>query len=194
MLFLQRLSECLRFAQTHPLPFIPSRREGKTRTDFSESQSQNSVTLLSMPYQHIEPFSKQLTIVVGLTVVGFMAFGLALSFYRNLLFEQTLEELHGKNSELRARIEQEKSDLEYFRSSQYKDKHAKENLGRVNPGEKVLIIAEQPKPLFFEEEDDILNQQQEAAYLELLRQMPILEHWKLLFFHRDKIGKIKRGL
>ncbi len=148
-----------------------------------------------MSYQGLEPISKQLTIVIGLTVVGFMAFGLALSFYRNLLFEQTLENIQEQNNELRDKIWDGYQDLEYYRSTQYKDKYSKENLGLVQPGEKALIIAEIPKdPLVIEEESMRPTEQQEAAYFELLRQMPVLEHWKIYLFHREKIEEIKMGL
>lgn len=148
-----------------------------------------------MAYQNLEPLSKQLTIVIGLTVVGFMAFGLALSFYRNLLFEQTLDNMVAQNDQLREKIEQGYRDLEYFRSSQYKDKYAKENLNLVTPGEKVLIITQQPKnPLELTKTQDAPTEQQEAAYFELLHQMPVLEHWKLYLFHRKKIDEIKMGL
>ncbi len=148
-----------------------------------------------MPYQHIEPISKQLTIVIGLTVVGFMAFGLALSFYRNVLFDQTLTNIGLKNDELREKIAEGHRTLEYYRSGQYKDKYAKESLGLVNPGEKVLIITEPPEITPFTEEEQLsAMEQQQAAYEELLRQMPVLEHWKLFMFHRDKIEELKRGL
>lgn len=149
-----------------------------------------------MAYQHLEPISKQLTIVIGLTVVGFMAFGLALSFYRNLLFEQTLENIRLQNQELRASIDQGYRDLEYFRSSQYKDKYAKENLGLVQPGENLLIIAQGHQNPLIEIENGLHkpSEQQEAAYFELLRQMPVLEHWRLYLFHRDRIQEIKMGL
>jgi len=145
-----------------------------------------------MAYQQVEPFSKQLTIVIGLTVVGFMAFGLALSFYRNLLFEQTLEKIRLQNSELKDTIDQGYRNLEYFESSQYKDKYAKENLGLVTPGEKVVIITRPP------DSDDITQQdneeiliQREAAYSELLRQMPTLDHWKLYLFDQERIDELK---
>lgn len=148
-----------------------------------------------MPYQHLEPLSKQLTIVIGLTVVGFMAFGLALSFYRNLLFEQTLEDIRLQNNALSEQIDQGYLDLEYYKSAQFKDRYAKENLGLVRPGEQVLVIAQ-------EVEDEVMlsltssepSEQQEAAYFELLRQMPVLEHWKLYLFHREKIDELKMGL
>ncbi len=139
--------------------------------------------------------SKQLTIIVGLTVVGFMAFGLALSFYRNVLFEQTLEDIRGQNTALRLRIARGYKELDYYRSTQFKDKYAKENLSLVKPGEKVLIITEQQRPLdMTETEQGSYEEEREAAYSELLRQMPIMEHWKLYFFHRDRIEELKRAL
>jgi len=146
-------------------------------------------------YRHIEPLSKQITIVVGLSVVGLMALGLALSFYRNVLFEQTLEDIDAHNEELRRSIEEGKRQLEYYRSAQYKDKHAKEQLGKVKPGENVLIIAEKTDRTLSAATPDptIANEQEEAAFYELLRQMPVIEHWKLYFFHRDQINELKRS-
>jgi len=149
-----------------------------------------------MRYQGTEPISKQLTIVIGLAVVGFMAFGLALSFYRNTLFEQTLLNIQNQNDLLRGKITLGYRDLEYYRSAQYKDKYAKENLGLMNPGEKALVITEEMNVVSFPLTDSgILNtEQQEATYLELLRQMPVIEHWKLFLFHRKKIEELKRAL
>lgn len=148
-----------------------------------------------MAYQQFEPFSKQLTIVIGLAVVGFMAFGLAISFYRNALFEQTLLNISKQNDALRGRIAAGYQDLEYYRSTQYKDKYAKENLGLVSPGEKILIITEETNVVSFPLAESALSttEQQEAAYLELLRQMPVAEHWKLYLFHRDKIEALKKA-
>lgn len=148
-----------------------------------------------MAYQHIEPLSKQLTIVIGLTVVGFMAFGLALSFYRNLLFEQTLEGIASQNDALREQITKGYRDLEYYQSAQYKDKYAKENLNLVRPGEQVLIVSQEQTDPFLQAERGLKpTEQQEAAYFELLRQMPVLEHWKLYLFHKERINEIKMGL
>ena len=142
----------------------------------------------------VEPVSKQLTIIVGLTVVGFMAFGLALSYYRNVLFEHTLSNIAKQNDVLRDNIAQGYRDLQYFESTQYKDKYAKENLGLVNPGEKVLIITQEKSPLVEEADETYRKERQEAAYYELLRQMPVIEHWKLYFFQQEKVEGLKRGL
>ena len=149
-----------------------------------------------MPYQRdLEPFSKQLTIIIGLTVVGFMTFGLALSFYRNILFQQTLTDLDEKNQQVAADIAQDYKELEYVNSDQYKDKYAKENLARVNVGEKVLLIAQSTKGIITGSGETLGERdQREAAYLEVLRQMPISEHWNLYLLHRDKLEELKKGL
>ena len=150
---------------------------------------------MGMAYKDLEPVSKQLTIAVGLTVVGFMAFGLILSYYRNVLFDQTLVDMKGQNNGLRASIEEGYRSLEYYKSSQYKDKYAKENLGLVNPGEKVLIIQKPTVPLNTNEEiSEMQKEQREAAFLELLRQMPTFEHWKLYFFGKEKLAGLKHGI
>lgn len=146
-----------------------------------------------MSYRDLEPVSKQLTIVIGLTVVGFMAFGLALSFYRNVLFEQTLQEFAAQNDKLQDEIDRRRADLEYYGSTQFKDKYAKEDLSRVNVGEKVLILAQRTNSLAPFTNDTFSHlEAQEAAYDEVLRQMPVAEHWDLFLFHRDRLEELKR--
>lgn len=143
----------------------------------------------------IEPLSRQVTIVVGLTVVGFMAFGLTLSFYRNVLFEETLKDLARENGLIAEEIDAGYRNLEYYQSDQYKDKFAKENLHRINPGEKVLIITQQPQSLQpYLESTKEEDERKEAAYQELLRQMPILEHWNIYLFRKERVEELKRSL
>ena len=88
------------------------------------------------------------------------------------------------------------ADLEYYRSDQYKDKYAKENLNRLNAGEKAMIIhtSATPKSDDASLNDTAVQEEREAAYLEILRQMPVLEHWKLYLLHREKIQELKRSL
>ncbi len=142
-----------------------------------------------------QPISKQLTIVIGLTVVGFMTFGLALSFYRNVLFEQTLQDIADQNSTIAQTIEHGYSDLEYYRSTQYKDKYAKENLGKINPGEKLMIITPNTTTRMpLSQSGSIERDHQEAAYFKLLQQMPIIDHWRLFLFQRDKLEILRKDL
>lgn len=147
-----------------------------------------------MVYRTIEPFSKQLTIIVGLTVVGFMAFGLALSFYRNILFEQRLKNYDLQNKKLGQEIIAQGQSLDYYRSTQFKDKYAKESLGLVSPGEKVLILTEDPENTLDTGKTLSEEEAKQAAYEELLRQMPVLEHWKLYLFYEDRLKEIREAL
>ncbi|UPA22142.1 hypothetical protein K8942_03705 [Candidatus Peribacteria bacterium] len=150
-----------------------------------------------MPYRSdSEPVSKQLTIVIGLTVVGFMAFGLALSFYRNILFEQTLQDMQNDNDKIAMNIQQGYRDLEYYQSEQYKDKFAKENLNRLNPNEKMMIISTPyTDPALADIDTTLLDKErQQAAYFELLGQMPVVEHWNLFLFHKDRIEVLQRAV
>ena len=142
-----------------------------------------------------DPISKQATIIFGLGVVGFMAFGLAISFYRNILFEHSLQAIRDQNIALRAGIEASKREIEYFKSAQYKDKFAKENLHKVNPGENMLIF-KTVNPTFFKEDTEsqaVINRQK-AAYEQTLRQIPIYEHWQLFLFNKDKVAELQQSL
>ncbi len=150
--------------------------------------------LSSVPYRDLEPVSKQLTIVVGLTVVGFMAFGLALSFYRNILFEETLRNISGQNDELQKEIDSSQADLDYYQSAQYKDKYAKETLNRITPGEKLLIITEEPTTPNLAVAAFTPSEAKEAAYQEHLREIPVFQHWYLYLFERDKIDTLRKGI
>lgn len=142
-----------------------------------------------------EPLSKQLTIVVGLTVVGFMAFGLALSFYRNILFEKTLKQMEIANKDISRENDAKYRELDYYKSEQFKDKYAKQNLGRINPGEKMLIItAPSAGDVSLTESGTTLSAEREAAFMEFLRQMPVHEQWWLYLFDRDKLNRLKETI
>ena len=148
-----------------------------------------------MAYRDLEPISKQLTIVIGLTVVGFMAFGLALSYYRNILFDEHLLEIAQQNDDLEAHIQDEQADLDYYTSAQYKDKYAKETLGRLSPGERMLIITETPKVVDLTPSPDFTpTEQQQASYEENLRHMPVFQHWELYLFEKNRIEDLKKGM
>ena len=57
-----------------------------------------------MAYKNVNPFSKQITILIGLFVVGMMSFGLALSYYKNILFDRQLDIMKDQNNKLRDEI------------------------------------------------------------------------------------------
>lgn len=146
-----------------------------------------------MAHQELSTFSKRITILIGLSVVGAMAFGLAISFYRNLLFEETLKTLSQRNRTLRQTIDRELEDLAYYRSTQYRDKYAKENLGKLNAGEKVLILTPSPSLPPALPQEPHYTEHQQAAYQEYLQNIPILEHWILYLFRPEELATLKRS-
>lgn len=137
----------------------------------------------------------RLFILAGLLVVGFMACGLALSLYRNAIFQQDLERMSDRNRELAADIQQGFSDLQYYKSNQYKDKYAKENLGLQREGERVIILTEQQEGFGLpRQSDEEIAKQKEAAFMELVAQMPVIEHWRLYLFNQERIEELRSSL
>jgi cell division protein FtsB len=147
-----------------------------------------------VPYQRFEPLSKQATILIGLTVVGFMAFGLTLSYYRNILFDETLVSLQQENTQLQNQIEDGHAMLEYYQSAQYRDKYAKQNLNKMNPGERVLILSDEKDDTLLQTDSGALASAQEALYQERLQEMPVYLHWELFLFKRDKLDELKKKI
>ncbi len=144
-----------------------------------------------MPYRDIAPFPKRLTIMIGLFVVGGMSFGLALSYYKNILFDRQLSAMQGQNVKLKQETLQGYEDLEYYRSKQFKDKYAKENIGLMNPGEKVLILPKMEQPVVMGTHE-LTEEEKQAIYEENLRNIRIIDHWKIFLFHREQIDDLKK--
>jgi len=127
-------------------------------------------------------------------VVSAMMFGLSISFYRNLLFEETLKNLSLRNRDLRQQIDDGLDMLAYYRSYQYRDKYAKENLGRVHPGDKVLILTDGESDVTYtEDERDSYLEEKEAAYRQYLENVPVLEHWRMYLFDPKGIQTLRQS-
>ncbi|MBI5414196.1 septum formation initiator family protein [Candidatus Peregrinibacteria bacterium] len=83
-----------------------------------------------------------------------------------------------------ARLEEENASLseryDLQRTDEFFDKYAKSNLGKINPGEKVIIIENTPEtpPLDFSGLSD------EEKEMEILKARPIREQWWHFFFEK----------
>ncbi len=135
-----------------------------------------------------------MTIVVGLCVVGLMAFGLALSYYKNILFDEQLQSMKERNRRLHQQVLSGYTDLRYYQSTQYKDKYAKENFGLLRLGEKVLLVSRPSEPVMFSSKTELSEEERTAMYEENLRNIRIVDHWRLYLFHRDQIDDLKRDI
>lgn len=147
-----------------------------------------------MSYSEVAPIPKQMTIVVGLCVVGLMAFGLTLSYYKNVLFDRQLTSMQERNNKLKNEIAEGYNQLQYLESSQYKDKYAKENFGLLKNGEKVLVLPEVRETVSFAENAELTPEEKEALFEENLRSIRVVDHWKLFLFHRDQIDDLKKNI
>jgi cell division protein FtsB len=174
---------CDAYAES-PIPPIPLQKILMTRC-YTEGL---------MPYKDAAPFPKQMTIVIGLAVVGLMAFGLALSYYKNILFDQQLLSMQVRNAKLKAEITDGYQHFEYLKSDQYKDKYAKENLGLLRPGEKVLLIDRPTNVTPLTRATDLTEDEKIALFEENLRNIRIIDQWRLYLFHREKIEDLRRAL
>ncbi len=152
-------------------------------------------TLTSVPYNEVAPIPKQMTIVVGLCVVGLMAFGLALSYYKNILFDRQLITMQERNTRLKQQISNGYDQLQYLESTQYKDKYAKENFGVLRAGEKVLVINRIAETVSLtHSEADLTPEDKQAIFEENLRSIRVVDHWKLYLFNRTKIDDLKKNI
>jgi cell division protein FtsB len=157
--------------------------------------ARDCVAILTLvPYKDAAPFPKQMTIVIGLCVVGLMAFGLALSYYKNILFDQQLLTMQQRNATLQQQIAEGYQRFEYLQSRQYKDKYAKESIGLLNPGEKVVIFAAKPDPVVSQPASELSEAERQAIYEENLRNIRVLDHWRLFLFHRDQIDDLRKPI
>lgn len=144
-----------------------------------------------MQYNDITPIPKRMVILTGLFVVGLMAFGLALSYYKNILFDRQLIVMQQRNAKLRDDVLRSYMELRYRQSTQYKDKYAKEYFNLLRPGEKVLYVRMPPKQALSTTIHERTPEEIEALYEENLRSIRVIDHWNLFIFHRDKIEVLK---
>ena len=68
----------------------------------------------------------------------------------------------------------------YFSSKQFKDKYAKQNLGKVNPGEKKIIFADVEENIFFQ------NPEEKKVKRDITT-LPNIEQWYLYYFGDQQV-------
>jgi len=128
-----------------------------------------------------EVLSRQAVIAIGLAVITIMAGSFIVSYYRNVLFEQSLLTMKDSNLERREHNAILEKQLQYYGSLQYLDRVAKENLGKKNPGEKVIIVKEiNNVPLL------PINTTNTSKKRDPSINTPIIEHWMEFLFKQQR--------
>ena len=107
-----------------------------------------------MTESYENPFGMmRLVLVIGFFVVAYMLYHLTVSIYENYQIERHIAEFEERNETLRQENQQKLDDLQYYMSSEYQDKIAKQNLNLVNPGEKVVVIPDESLVILSQDED-----------------------------------------
>ena len=99
-----------------------------------------------------------------------------------------------QNEKLRQENVDKHGQLEYVRSEQYKDKYAKQNLNRVNDGEKVLILLGDNPVVALAESPEDIESEREYLYEQELKDLPVIEHWQMYLFNKELLEEMKESL
>lgn len=105
----------------------------------------------------------RLLLIVGFFSVAYLLYNLTVSIYDNYQIEQHIAEFERKNAELANANQQKLEDFQYYTSPEYIEKIAKQNLGLINDGEKVIIIPDEDLIILSEDEDAALASEQLRA-------------------------------
>lgn len=95
----------------------------------------------------------RIVLILGFFVVAYMLYNLTVSIYDNYQIEQHISEFESKNAQLMEENKQKLEDFQYYTSKEYIEKMAKQNLGMINPGEKVIIIPDEDLVVMTENEE-----------------------------------------
>ena len=107
----------------------------------------------------------RLVLIVGFFVVAYMLYNLTVSIYDNYRIEQHIAEFETRNAELLEENQTKLADFQYYTSEEYIEKIAKQNLGLINPGGKVIIIPDEDLVILTESEDaEALSEELRASW------------------------------
>jgi len=95
---------------------------------------------MSSRFSHTSGLTKFI-LIVEFILVGYLIYSLTKNVYNSYQVDKYIEVFEDENSQIEEENRQKTEDYLYFTSEEYIDKIAKQNLGLVNGGEEVLILA-----------------------------------------------------
>lgn len=125
----------------------------------------------------------QTVIIVGFLIIGYMLFNLAISVYNDYQVNLRLESYSAENARIARDNLNKKEEYAYFNSELFKDKYAKENLNKLQPGEKMIILPEKTENVLAEKP---LVEEHEVK-VERMILLSNREQWKAYFFGEERI-------
>ncbi|MBI5754514.1 septum formation initiator family protein [Candidatus Peregrinibacteria bacterium] len=135
---------------------------------------------MSFRFSYTSNFTK-LIIVVEFILVGYLLYSLTRNIYNSYQVDQVIESFQKENATIEEENRKRIEDYLYFTSEEYIDKIAKQNLGLINKGEEVIVLApDSTKPT--ENGDNAGNDQ--AGVLTKRSRMSNPQQWWDFFFGR----------
>jgi len=118
-------------------------------------------------------------ILIEFVLVTYMLYALSASVYKNYQIDVHIENFEAENRKIAQENAKKSEDYKYYTSEAYAEKIAKQNFGKKNPGEEVIIL---PKS-----DDNVVLESEEIATIDLKnkRQMSNPQRWWHFFFNRS---------
>lgn len=120
----------------------------------------------------------KLIIVVELILVIYLLNTLTVSVYRGYQIDKVISEYELENRKIEDENRKKSEDYDYFTSPNYIEKIAKQNLGLINPGEEVIILAQKDEKQAETTSESVYSDEE-------LIEMNNASKWWVFFFDRS---------
>ena len=125
-------------------------------------------------------FTASLLLIAGIVATVYLLFIFSNALWKSQKQEKLFAEFQAEIERLEKENRQLAERYALQRTKQFIDRYAKANLGKVNPGERVIVLPE-------EEEEKKLNFEgltPSEIEIEILKNRPIREQWWHVFFEQ----------
>ena len=112
-----------------------------------------------------------------------MLFNLAVSVYKDYQVNLRLKRYGEENLRIANDNQRKQNEYNYFNSDLFKDKYAKENLNKLQDGEKVIILPEKTESIFAEK----IVIEEKKDKIERIILLPNRTQWKKYFFGDERV-------
>jgi cell division protein FtsB len=119
----------------------------------------------------------KLIIMAEFCLVAYLLYSLTSNVYQGYQIDKYVTQFEEENQRIAMENSQRSADYEYYVSRQYIDKIAKQNLGLINPGEEVIIIAPEDKLIT----ENQYESDEEAKMLSIYALSNPQKWWKFFF-------------
>lgn len=119
----------------------------------------------------------KLVIIAEFCLVAYLLYSLTSNVYQGYQIDKYITQFEEENQRIAADNAKMSDDYDYYTSTQYIDKIAKQNLGLINSGEEVVIVAPEDKMIL----ENQAEAQQEAQELSIYALSNPQKWWKFFF-------------